>query len=256
MMKRRDILKLLMVGLLVPFKVLAAVWNKPAFETTQLEEALDALGISNAVDSQDIEIIAADRAENGAVVQVEVVSRIPNTESISILIEGNPTPLIANFSLQNGAQGHVVTRVKMAKTSDIKAMIKVGEKIFTYSKNVMVLEDGCGGSDSDREFQSSMKMRAKKQGQLTEAKVIIVHPMTTGRSKNSAGELIPAHFIQNINATLNGKTVLEMQCGTGISKNPYLTFYLADTNVGDQLVVTWQDNQGLTGQGNVAVIQG
>jgi thiosulfate oxidation carrier complex protein SoxZ len=256
MMKRRDILKLLMVGFLVPLKVFAAAWNKPAFETTQLKEVLDALGVSNAVNSQEIEIIAADRAENGAVVQVEVISRIPNTESISIMIEGNPTPLIANFSLQNGAQGHVVTRVKMAKTSDIQAIIKASGKIFTHSKNVMVLEDGCGGSDSDREFQSSMKMRAKRQDQVTEAKVIIVHPMTTGRSKNSAGELIPAHFIQNINATINGKPVLEMQCGTGISKNPYLTFYLADTNVGDQLVVNWQDNQGLTGQGKVSVIQG
>jgi thiosulfate oxidation carrier complex protein SoxZ len=255
-MKRRNVLKLLLVAGLVPFKVIAAAWNKSAFETAKLDESLNSLGVKSAVQSKDIDIIVADRAENGAVVQVEVFSHIPNTESIAILIEGNPTPLIANFLLQNGTQGHVVTRVKMAQTSNVSAMIKADGRYYTNSKNVMVLEDGCGGSDSDRSFQSSMKMRAKLQNNLTEAKVIIVHPMTTGRSKNSAGDIIPAHFIQTINVSLNDKNVMEMQCGTGISKNPYLTFYLSGAKQGDKLAVTWQDNQGLTGQGETTVIQG
>ena len=255
-MKRRGILKLLLVACLAPYQAMAAMWNKPAFETTALEEAFNSLGVNKPAMSQDIEIIAAERAENGAVVQVEVVSHIPDTESISIFIAGNPTPLIAHFSMMNGAQGHVVTRVKMAQTSDIQVVIKAKNQFFTNSKNVMVLEDGCSGSDSDREFQSSIKMRAKLLAQLTEVKVIIVHPMTTGRSKNSAGETVPAHFIHNINATVNGQSVLEMQCGTGVSKNPYLTFYLKGAKIGDQLMVAWQDNQGLTGQGNVNIIQG
>jgi sulfur-oxidizing protein SoxY len=256
MMKRRSVLKLLLVAGLLPFKVFAAVWNKTAFETTKFDESLSSLGIKSSVSSKDIDIIVADRAENGAVVQVEVVSRIPHTESISILIAGNPTPLIANLTLQNGAQGHVVTRVKMAQTSDIVAIVKADNLFYSNSKNVMVLEDGCGGSDSDSVFQSSMKMRAKLQDNLTEAKVIIVHPMTTGRSKNSKGEIVPAHYIQTIHASINGQSVMEMHCGTGISKNPYLTFYLTGAKLGDKLVVSWQDNQGLTGQGDITVIEG
>jgi sulfur-oxidizing protein SoxY len=137
----------------------------------------------------------------------------------------------------------------------VSAVIKANGRYYTNSKNVMVLEDGCGGSDSDSAFQSSIKMRAKLQGNLTEAKVIIVHPMTTGRSKNSEGEMVPAHYIQTINASINDKPVLEMQCGTGISKNPYLTFYLTGAKLGDKLVVSWQDNQGLSGQGDIKVIE-
>ncbi|HAF00958.1 MAG TPA: thiosulfate oxidation carrier complex protein SoxZ, partial [Methylophilaceae bacterium] len=38
-----------------------------------------------------------------------------------------------------------------------------------------------------------------------------------------------------------------------ISKNPYLTFYLANAKAGDQVLVTWVDNQGMTGQGEVQV---
>ncbi len=99
-----------------------------------------------------------------------------------------------------------------------------------------------------------MKMRAKLKGDVTEVKVIISHPMETGRKKDDAGQIIPAHFIQLVTVTLNDKPVLEMQWGTGISKNPYLTFYVKGAKVGDKIAVTWTDNLGQTGAGEIAVI--
>ncbi len=106
-----------------------------------------------------------------------------------------------------------------------------------------------------------MKMRAKLKGDttsggVTEVKVIISHPMETGRKKDDFGQLIPAHFIQLVTATLNNQPVLEMQWGTGISKNPYLTFYLKGAKVGDTISVTWHDNVGATATQDIAVIQG
>ena len=101
-----------------------------------------------------------------------------------------------------------------------------------------------------------MKMRAKLTGEVTEVKVIISHPMETGRKKDDFGVLIPAHFIQLVTATLNDKPVLEMQWGTGISKNPYLTFYVKGAKVADKIVVTWFDNLGKTGVGDILVIAG
>lgn len=105
-------------------------------------------------------------------------------------------------------------------------------------------------------METAMKMRAKLLGDVTEVKVIISHPMETGRRKDDFDNLIPAHFIQLVTATLNGKTVLEMQWGTGISKNPYLTFYLKGAKVGEKVEVTWHDNLGQTGTGEIAVQQG
>ena len=102
----------------------------------------------------------------------------------------------------------------------------------------------------------NMKMRAQlKADGLTEVKVLISHPMETGRKKDDFDQLIPAHFIQLISATHNGKTVLEAQWGTGISKNPYLTFRLKDAVVGDIVSVAWQDNLGKTATHNIAVTQ-
>ena len=103
-------------------------------------------------------------------------------------------------------------------------------------------------------METNMKMRAKLTGEVAEVKVIISHPMETGRKKNDAGQMIPAHFIQLVTAILNAKLVLEIQWGTGISKNPYLTFYVKGAKVADKIVVTWFDNLGKTGTGEILVI--
>ena len=102
----------------------------------------------------------------------------------------------------------------------------------------------------------NMRMRAQLKGDLTEVKVLMTHPMETGRRKNDFGDLIPAHFIQLVTVTLNGQVVLEAQCGTGISKNPYLTFHLRGAKVGDAIKVVWVDNLGKTAEGEIAVTQG
>jgi len=98
-----------------------------------------------------------------------------------------------------------------------------------------------------------MKMRAQLKGEVAEIKVLMGHPMETGRRKNDLDEVIPAHFIQLVTATLNGKTVLEAQWGTGISKNPYLTFHLRGAKVGDTVAVTWHDNLGESNSSEIAV---
>lgn len=99
----------------------------------------------------------------------------------------------------------------------------------------------------------NMRMRAQLKGEMTEVKVLITHPMETGRRKNDIGDLIPANFIQLVSATLNGKKVMEGQWGTGISKNPYLTFHLRGAKVGDIVRINWTDNQGKAGVGEIAV---
>ena len=145
-MQRRDFLKLFtgtIAVMMLPIHALAAVWNKAAFEAAKLVEAEKGLAIEGDIPSKDIEIIAPDRAENGAIVQLEVNSRIPNTEAISVLVEHNPTALIGHFIFNNGTLPYLVTRIKMAESSDIKIIVKAGDKYFTSSKNVEVLENGC-----------------------------------------------------------------------------------------------------------------
>lgn len=101
---------------------------------------------------------------------------------------------------------------------------------------------------------NTMKIRAKLSGDMLEIKLIISHPMETGRKKDDAGDLIPAHFIQLVNIMLNNKTLLETQWGTGIAKNPYLTIRAKGAKVGDKITVSWLDNMGESGTQEALVI--
>jgi sulfur-oxidizing protein SoxZ len=102
--------------------------------------------------------------------------------------------------------------------------------------------------------ERNMRMSAKLKDDVTEVKMVINHPMETGRKKDDFGQLIPAHFIRNLVVKLNEKPVFEAQFGTGIAKNPYLTFRLKGAKVGDKLETNWVDNLGETGVGEVIVV--
>ncbi len=144
MQRRSFLLGMLTMIALAPIKVWAALWNRPAFEALKIKDATQYLNVSEEIPSGDIVIVAPERAENGAVVQIEIRSNIQNTEAIAIFVENNPTPLIANFMFGDGADPFVVTRIKMAETSDLKIVVKAGSQYFTNAKNITVLENGCG----------------------------------------------------------------------------------------------------------------
>ena len=92
---------------------------------------------------------------------------------------------------------------------------------------------------------ASIKIRAKAEGGVTTVKALISHPMETGQSKNKkTGELIPAHFIQEVVCEHNGNTVMTALWGPAISKNPYLSFKFKGANAGDTLKLSWVDNKG------------
>ena len=136
-------------GLMKPGQALAqqGAWNKAAFDTKTLAEAVRAMGGATPVESKEVQFVSPtpDIAENGAVVPVEVTSRIPNTQSISIVAEKNPFPLVATYDLANGAEGYASTRMKMGQTSNVRAIVKAGDKYFYAVKEVKVTIGGCGG---------------------------------------------------------------------------------------------------------------
>ena len=131
-------------GLITPTRVLAAT-PRSAFETKGMPDTMKTMGLAAPADSKDITIKAPDIAENGAVVPVEVTSNIAGTAAIAIFAEKNAQPLVADFGFSNGAQGFISTRIKMANTSLVRAVVTAGGKTFTAAKEVKVTIGGCGG---------------------------------------------------------------------------------------------------------------
>jgi sulfur-oxidizing protein SoxY len=95
--------------------------------------------------SDAINIKAPDIAENGAVVPITISTDMEGIESIALIAEKNPVPLVASFDLGTGAQGFVATRIKMGKTGDVVAVVKSGGKLYSARKGVKVTIGGCGG---------------------------------------------------------------------------------------------------------------
>ena len=153
---RREVLKtgsgvtllalLTATGWLVPGRARAEAWNRAAFDAKSVEDAEKALGGGSVTPSKDITFVSTpDIAENGAVVPVGIASALPKTESIAILIEKNPTLLAAVFDLPPGTEPAVSTRVKMAQTSNVYALVKADGKYYVASKEIKVTIGGCGG---------------------------------------------------------------------------------------------------------------
>jgi sulfur-oxidizing protein SoxZ len=91
-----------------------------------------------------------------------------------------------------------------------------------------------------------MRIRAQAAGDKTTVRVLMSHEMETGQRKDSAGKAIPAWFIQEVTARLNGKPVLSAEWGPSISKNPFMQFTVKGAKAGDKIAVTWKDNKGDT----------
>jgi sulfur-oxidizing protein SoxZ len=92
---------------------------------------------------------------------------------------------------------------------------------------------------------NTIKIRAKEKGGETTVKALITHPMETGARKDKkTGKLIPAHFIQEVICKHKGATVMTAQWSGGVSKNPYISFKFSGAAKGDELELSWVDNQG------------
>jgi sulfur-oxidizing protein SoxZ len=89
-----------------------------------------------------------------------------------------------------------------------------------------------------------MKIRAKLEGEVADVRILMLHPMETGARKDSKGDLVPQHFIQNVAVTHNGKAVLDAQWSQAISRNPFLGLRIKGAKLGDKISVTWADNKG------------
>jgi sulfur-oxidizing protein SoxZ len=101
---------------------------------------------------------------------------------------------------------------------------------------------------------NKMRVRAKMKGDETEVKALISHPMETGQRKDKkTGELIPAHFIEEITCEHNGTVVMTALWSGGVSKDPYLSFRFKGAAAGDKVKLSWKDNKGESDSLEVAI---
>jgi len=89
-----------------------------------------------------------------------------------------------------------------------------------------------------------MKIRALVKGDVADVRILMMHPMETGQRKDERGNLVPAHYIQNVVVTHNGNVVFNADWSQAVSRNPFLGLRVKGAKAGDNISVTWVDNKG------------
>lgn len=132
-------------GLLTPRSVLAA-WPKEAFAAKTPADAIPALlGSGEVAESGEIVLSVKTEGEiNPASLPVKVSTDLP-AESITIIAEKNPVPLIATFELTPSVAAYVSTKIKFAESSHVIAIVKANGKLYSARKHVTVTKGGCAG---------------------------------------------------------------------------------------------------------------
>jgi len=120
-------------------------YPEDAFKQKSSDDAIKALYGKAAEASDKVKLDAPEIAENGAVVPIAVGTTLADVTSISILVADNPNALAASYKIPAGTIPNVANRLKMAKTSNVIAVVEAGGKLYSATKEVKVTVGGCGG---------------------------------------------------------------------------------------------------------------
>ena len=94
--------------------------------------------------------------------------------------------------------------------------------------------------------KSMIKIKPKKYkvGDTVKVDFIVIHPMDTGMQKDKkTGKIKPAHYIDNITFSFDGKPFTTMKVWESVSTNPYFSVKYKVTGKG-KISVEYTDNQG------------
>ncbi len=102
------------------------------------------LGGAEPLESREITLVVPTVAEDGALVPVEIESRIAATDRLVLFVEHNPFPLIAAFQFTPGAAPYASLRIKMSESSNVVVLARANGSYFRTAQRVRVVRGGCG----------------------------------------------------------------------------------------------------------------
>ncbi|OPZ00553.1 thiosulfate oxidation carrier protein SoxY [Bradyrhizobium sacchari] len=120
-------------------------YPEEAFKLKSEADAIKALYGKTAEPSDKVKLDAPEIAENGGVVPISVTTTLDKVTSISFLVAENPFALAASYRIPDGTIPSVANRLKMAKTTNVTAIVEADGKLYSATKEVKVTVGGCGG---------------------------------------------------------------------------------------------------------------
>lgn len=199
-------------------------------------------------ESKDIiEIDAPYRAEDPALVPVQIISKIEQTKEryikkITVFVDKNPFPFVGEFEFTpESGKASLAMRVRVNTYSYIRAIAEMNDGKMYMTKKFVKASGGCSapiGADLDAAMKRLGKMKFRldkgaKSGEAMQAQLLISHPNITGMQMDQVTRFVKqSHFVDKLTVTFDGKPVLTAKIDIAISSDPNFRFYFVPNKSG------------------------
>ena len=201
-----------------------------------------------------VSLEAPKRAEDAAIVPFEIHASLPESDprtikAITLVVDENPSPLVASFSLGEGRKSFdLSTRSRVNSYSFVRAVVETSDGKLHMAKAYVKAAGGCSapaGKDpvEARAHLGEMRFRSFADTGRSEAQVQIRHPNNSGMQMDQVTRLYtPAWFIQNLTVKQGRHVLFAMEGGISISEDP--TFRFSYRPDGEPVSVEAKDTEG------------
>jgi len=199
------------------------------------------------------------RALDAAMVPINIkFSNDQTTEtfvkSLTLIVDENPAPVVGKFNFgEKSGNASLITRIRIDAYTYVRAIAEMSDNKKYMVANFVKAAGGCSApslADMDSIMARLGKMKVKfietngTRGSIDKAELVISHPNYSGFQFNQLTRAeIPAHFINNIKVSQDGKTILEAAPDISLSEDPSIIFHYV--NSGGPLQVEFEDSEGL-----------
>lgn len=210
-------------------------------------------------DQKTIEINAPYRAEDPALVPIQITSKVPQSaehyiKNITLVIDNNPVPFSASFDFTpDSGKADIVTRMRFNAYTHIRAIAETNDGKLHMAKAFVKASGGCSapiGTDLEAAMARMGKMKFKLDGdkivlnQPNEVQLLVSHPSISGLQMDQISRIIkPAHYVDSVKVSFDGKPVLNAKTDIALSTDPNFRFFFVPEKAGE-LKAEVHDNMG------------
>ena len=210
-------------------------------------------------EDQTVTLTAPYRAEDPALVPLQITSQFPQTpekyiKNITVVIDNNPVPFSASFDFTPASgKADVATRMRFNAYTHVRAITETNDGKLHMAKAFVKASGGCSapiGTDIEAAKARMGKMKFKLEGdkatlgQANPVQLLVSHPNITGMQMDQISRMVqPAHYVTEVNVSFDGKPVLGAKTDIAISADPNFRFYFVPDKAGE-LKADIKDNLG------------
>ena len=233
-----------------------ATWRQDlsdqAWEKNSRKQYFQDREIIEGAEQTILELKAPLLAEDASFVPISVHTKIPQTDDlyikkIHIFVDKNPIPLVGAFEFTpDSGKADLAMRIRVDAHNYVRAIAELNTGELYMTKSFVKAKGACSappppGSEESKKLLGKMRMKVVGDLIFGEANLMqlkIRHPNITGMAPLKIGSRIrpPAHFVDTIEITYNGKLIVKASLTFSVSMDPAFRFYFVPEKEGTMLV--------------------